>query len=214
MPTRSPVNKPAAYHRFLMLVSLLVLLPFLSFSQLQLVRYDSVIVTSGTVTLALAWAGGLNSPQFSQIDLNGDGLKDLFVFERNFYGMVKTFINQGVEGEAAYRYDPFYRSGFPQMSNWALLADYNCDGREDLFTDVPFGLAVAGLGAVILKVLNLVVGVAIKQFAVEYGRALHTVGLVPRVGRKDIRHPRPDQELFSAATGGVDGRTQYPRGSL
>ena len=30
-------------------------------------------VVSGTDALPLAWTGGLNSPQYSSIDLNGDG---------------------------------------------------------------------------------------------------------------------------------------------
>src|SRR4051812_8780602 len=41
----------------------------------------SIPVTVNGNTLVNAWAGGLNSPQFSEIDLNGDGIKDLFVFE-------------------------------------------------------------------------------------------------------------------------------------
>lgn len=113
-----------------------------SFAQLQLVRYDSIPVTNDGDTLRLAWAGGFNSPQFSAIDLNGDGIQDLFAFERNFYGMPKTFINTGIEGEVSYYYDPFYQKAFPKMSNWALLADYNCDGEADIFTNVPFGVAV------------------------------------------------------------------------
>ncbi len=85
------------------------------------------------------WAGGLNCPQFSEIDLNGDGLMDLVAFERNFYGAVKTFINHGEEG---YRFVPEYRQLFPEMSNWMLLRDFDCDGRQDIFTSVPAGVAV------------------------------------------------------------------------
>jgi hypothetical protein len=129
------------------LKKLLFLLLFIAVSsslvaQLQLVRYDSITVTKDGDTLAMAWAGGFNSPQFSAIDLNGDGIQDLFAFERNFYGMPKTFINKGIAGEVSYFYDPFYQKAFPKMSNWALLADYNCDGEADIFTNVPFGVAV------------------------------------------------------------------------
>ena len=111
-------------------------------AQLQLVRYDSIPVSRNGDTLGLAWAGGFNSPQFSSIDLNGDGVKDLFAFERDFYGMPKTFVNNGTAGKVDYTYAPFYQHGFPQMRNWALLADYNCDGKADIFTNVPFGVAV------------------------------------------------------------------------
>nr|GFA97590.1 hypothetical protein [Tanacetum cinerariifolium] len=39
-------------------------------------------VKQGTDTLAYAWAGGLNAPQFSTIDLNYDGQPDLYAFDR------------------------------------------------------------------------------------------------------------------------------------
>jgi hypothetical protein len=136
---KSKANNPLKGLLFLLLF---IAVTSTSFAQIQLVRYDSILVTNGGDTLKLAWAGGFNSPQFSAIDLNGDGIKDLFAFERNFYGMPKTFINTGRAGEVSYFYDPFYQKAFPKMSNWALLADYNCDGEADIFTNVPFGVAV------------------------------------------------------------------------
>jgi hypothetical protein len=111
-------------------------------AQVPLVRYDSVAVSRDGISMPNPWAGGLNCPQFSQIDLDGDGKKDLVAFERNFYGSVKTFLNIGAEGEARYVHAPEYQANFPAMRNWMLLRDYNCDGREDIFTSVPAGLAV------------------------------------------------------------------------
>ncbi len=113
-----------------------------SFGQIQLIPYDSVAVTSNNENLINPWAGGLNCPQFSEIDLNGDGQKDLVAFERNFYGVIKTYINQGIEGEVNYIHAPEFQLYFPNMRNWMLLRDYNCDGKEDIFTWVPAGMAV------------------------------------------------------------------------
>ena len=42
--------------------------------------------------LDLAWAGGINFPVFSEIDLNNDNTADLFVFDRS-NNRILTFIN-------------------------------------------------------------------------------------------------------------------------
>lgn len=88
-----------------------------------------------------AWTGGLNSPQFSEIDLNDDGIMDLFVFDRDG-SRVLTFINGGTSGQVDYTYAPEYEKFFPKMSDWALLVDYNNDGKNDIFTYNSGGIKV------------------------------------------------------------------------
>jgi len=78
------------------------------------------------------WAGGLNSCQFSAIDLNLDGIDDLFVFDR-VGNRVVTFVNQGTPNLPDYVFDPSYAAKFPAISDWVRLADYNCDGKMDIF---------------------------------------------------------------------------------
>jgi len=118
-----------------------MLTPHVSKGQIQYVNYDSILVFENTNQLKNPWAGGLNSPQFSEIDLNNDGFKDLIVFERDWYGMIKTFINGGSPNQVDYDHNPDYEHLFPEMHNWALLYDYNCDGKEDIFTSVAAGIA-------------------------------------------------------------------------
>lgn len=94
---------------------------------------DSIQVSAGGHTLLQPWAGGMNFPLFSDIDLNQDGLQDLFVFERSS-GRVMTFLNTGAGGVNSYQYMPGYAKQFPELRGWAFLYDYNCDGKADLFT--------------------------------------------------------------------------------
>lgn len=145
IPILSNMAKNTSQHIHILSIFIYILLtiiPAYSFAQLHLVRWDSIPVIADGTQLKNAWAGGMNSPQFSQIDLNDDGIKDLFVFERNWNGMVSTFINNGTEGQIDYIHEAKYQHSFPVMHNWVLLADYNCDGKEDIFTSVPAGIAV------------------------------------------------------------------------
>ncbi|HKR03516.1 MAG TPA: T9SS type A sorting domain-containing protein [Bacteroidia bacterium] len=89
--------------------------------------------------MANAWTGGFNTPSFSQIDMNGDGKKDLFVFEKEgasqYYFRYTTYINHGTANQVDYQYAPEYKEKFPKgMHDWAILVDYDCDGYEDIFT--------------------------------------------------------------------------------
>ncbi|MFI5148399.1 MAG: T9SS type A sorting domain-containing protein [Bacteroidia bacterium] len=111
-----------------------------SFAQISFLRYDSIPVFSGTDTLSNAWTGGLNFCQFSEIDLNLDGIPDLFVFDRQGIngGRISTFINKGTPGKVDYISAPQYIRNFPPLHDWVILADYNCDGKADIFTSGPF----------------------------------------------------------------------------
>jgi len=79
------------------------------------------------------WAGGLNACQFGQIDLNGDGKNDLVVFDRHG-NRVLTYQNEGGHDEISYSYHPEYQRYFPKIDDWLILADYDNDGHNDIFT--------------------------------------------------------------------------------
>ncbi|MEM6263904.1 MAG: FG-GAP-like repeat-containing protein [Bacteroidota bacterium] len=86
-------------------------------------------------TLVNAWTGGMNRPQFSEVDLNGDGSKELVVFDREV-NMFSVFFYDPVAHH--YQYSRELTSIFDACScvNWALLADVTCDSLPDLFCGV------------------------------------------------------------------------------
>ena len=109
---------------------------YLSYSQsvyhdFGFVRSQHIAVTQGNQQLLSPWAGGINSIRISEIDCNLDGLKDLFLFDKHG-DRVLIFINQGAG--KPYRYAPEYVKYFPKLKHWAILADYDGDGKEDIFT--------------------------------------------------------------------------------
>lgn len=104
-------------------------------------RVDSVRVYSNNRPLLFPWAGGMNFCQFSDIDLNQDGILDLFVFDRSG-NKITTYINHGTANQVDYSLAPEYVSKFPLMHDWALLRDYNCDGMMDIFTCTIAGFMI------------------------------------------------------------------------
>jgi hypothetical protein len=91
-------------------------------------------IVQGTDTLPHAWAGGLNTPQFSNIDLDGDGRQDLYAFDRETTRSY-TFLNVAGPTGRRWQYAPDYEGAFPNdLQSWVALRDYDCDGRADLFT--------------------------------------------------------------------------------
>ncbi|TAD99417.1 MAG: T9SS C-terminal target domain-containing protein [Bacteroidetes bacterium] len=119
-----------------LLFFLFFIFPFLAKTQnFAFVLTDSLEIWQNNSKLSNAWAGGLNCPQFSKIDLNLDGKEDLFVFDRT-NSKISTFLNVNNR----FLYAPNYENFFPILEGWALLADYNFDGKKDLFTPSNFGV--------------------------------------------------------------------------
>lgn len=111
-------------------------------AQALLRNYDIPVTHSGSL-LDNPWAGGMNSCQFSTIDLNDDGKDDLFVFDR-VGNRISTYINEStVPGEIAYRYTREYQSAWPsELRNWVFLRDFNCDGKMDIVSNNQSGMRI------------------------------------------------------------------------
>ena len=117
---------------------LLTLVPALGIAQIQWKLATDIPVIVAGDTLQNPWAGGLNAGQYSAIDLNLDGQSDLVVFDRTS-DKLTTFINQAGQ----FYYAPTYEVLFPpDLRNWVLLTDFNCDGKPDIFTSTTGGIRV------------------------------------------------------------------------
>ncbi len=109
---------------------------------LQFKFNQDINVSNGKGILKNPWAGGLNAAQFSQIDLNGDGVEDVLAFDRTNQ-KVFTYINKSIIGGAiALAYDPMYEKNFPLIENWLIVCDFDGDRRKDLFTSTSAGVKV------------------------------------------------------------------------
>lgn len=83
--------------------------------------------------LKLTLVGGLNSPQFSKIDLNNDGVEDLYIFDKSNDAQL-PFLATEENGIIEYTFAYEYVFNFPDCASWVALRDYNGDGIHDLFT--------------------------------------------------------------------------------
>ncbi|MEO1257841.1 MAG: T9SS type A sorting domain-containing protein [Bacteroidota bacterium] len=102
------------------------------FLQAQSFEYLNVPVTQNNQVLLSPWAGGINAPQWSKVDLDGDGVMDLYAFDRD--GFVHLpFLNIGGTGESEYAFASEFIPNFPTVWNFVLLRDFNKDGVMDFF---------------------------------------------------------------------------------
>jgi len=83
--------------------------------------------------LPYALCGGLEAPQFSMMDFNGDGLPGLLVFDRVGAKALPFVAVAGPEG-IRYAYTPAYEAALPPLNQMAMVVDLNCDGLPDLLT--------------------------------------------------------------------------------
>lgn len=113
---------------------LLILLNFsLSYGQYTYIEADSSVTVSVNDTIIDApFSGGYNAPQINEFDLNQDGIMDMIIYDRS-EGQVRTYINRGIADSVSFHYAPQYASQFPSLRQFLRTADFNNDGKMDLF---------------------------------------------------------------------------------
>ncbi|GAB3648329.1 hypothetical protein GCM10028791_11960 [Echinicola sediminis] len=120
--------------KYLLLFSLLVFY-FSSFAQ-KTYQFAEKTVRQNEQTLTMPFAGGINAAQIQTMDVNGNGLEEWVIWDINSRN-IKVFENQNDE----FHYLPYMPQYFPDdVSGFLVLADFDADGKKDLFTSTPFGI--------------------------------------------------------------------------
>ncbi|MCO6358328.1 T9SS type A sorting domain-containing protein [Roseivirga pacifica] len=129
---------PCYFMRSFLLLTLISLLPQALIGQFQFKQTHEIPLSFNGTALSRAWEGGLNSPQFQTMDLNGDGTEDLVIYHR-MAREITTYLN--LDGEYVWSND--YAQYFPEdVVNLLILKDYDCDGKKDIFTTTALGIKV------------------------------------------------------------------------
>ncbi len=125
------MNKYHFTHYFLLMIGYLGVSQF---AQAQFNRLAIPFADLQNQAISNPLAGGLANGQFSAVDIDGDGLADLAIFDR--VGNVwLTYRNNGAQSLSAYDFMPQWANQFPKVEQWALLRDYDNDGIMDLFAN-------------------------------------------------------------------------------
>jgi len=123
----------------------IALLSFLTHSAQMVVSPTNEIPVFDDLGNALpnAWCGGINAAHISLFDADFDGEQDdLFIFDK---AGDRTLVFEGVWNGAQkeYHYMAVESRQFPDLLNFALLRDYDCDGKKDIFTYSSLGGGIA-----------------------------------------------------------------------
>ncbi len=127
---------PAAAPKKCYMLKHFILLVLVAFSSaliaqnIELTRTYPVVRAEGR-PLPLAWFGGLNTPQTQAEDLDGDGVDDLYFFDK----AGEIHLAMRGDGMGNYEEAPELTAHFPDTTTgWILLRDFDADGTPDIFT--------------------------------------------------------------------------------
>lgn len=126
------------------LLLLLLLLSAHQMASAQFFRFEpfgAIGVQQNGYTLKHPWVGGLATPQFQEMDVDGDGIEDLVIFDR--VDETTTVLLRKMEN-GVYRWVPApdYAYALPKIRDWFYLIDMNGNGRKDLFTGSNGGVTI------------------------------------------------------------------------
>ena len=175
-----------------------LILPLHSWTQGVIPSTDLVLLNESGIPYLNAWAGGMETPQYGSVDLNQDGSGDIVVFDNRAERFL-SFIDVGEN----YKYTPKWNEVFKNCDcrDWAVFADYNCDGLSDLFCRTRtaevsvFKQELVGLDSV--RFINTISGVRVQRNANEFFLAVAATDIPAIV---DVDHDG-DLDFFSFGVG-------------
>lgn len=117
-------------------IAILFLITFWANAQQTFTFDQSITLSRQGTEIEMPFAVGINAAQFQQMDTNADGNEELIVWDINSR-RVLVFRTDGDDFE----YLPEMSYYFPNdISGFLVLADFNGNGKKDLFTSSPFGI--------------------------------------------------------------------------
>lgn len=108
-------------------------------AQSPLYTFTNPVVVSNGKTLPNPWFGGLDNVQCYTTDVNDDQINDLIIFDRI---NTKTHVWAcDINGAITTRLINL-ELNLPELKDWVVFTDYNCDGLVDIFTYKNRGVVV------------------------------------------------------------------------
>ena len=93
---------------------------------------STIPISSGNAQFPFSWTGGMSTPNYQFVDIDGDGDFDLFIFDRDL--SVEFYRNIGTPQQPKF-VNATGDITLPKFYSWFRFVDSDGDGDYDLYTD-------------------------------------------------------------------------------